>query len=162
MKGLKIVLWICAVSFLLSLVFAAGPWDWTKAIFRLGGIKPPAEEAITVFVFRLFMLTLGLVGVFFALLARDPLAYGAMLPLAAFGLMVCGLTELAGGIRYGLPAWAMLTFAMLGLIVMVGRRKRLPQDWLNARHAWAFTLFGITIAAATVHLWSALFVAWAR
>ena len=28
----------------------------------------------------------------------------------------------------------------------------------RARHAWAFTLFGITVAAATVHLWNALFV----
>ncbi|MEL6584349.1 MAG: hypothetical protein AAFQ36_11000 [Pseudomonadota bacterium] len=61
-------------------------------------------------------------------------------------------------VRYGLPAWAMLVAAMLGLIIMVGRRKNLPTHWVNARHAWAFTLFGITIAAATVHLWNALFV----
>ena len=37
-------------------------------------------------------------------------------------------------------------------------RKHLPQTWRNARHAWAFTLFGISVAAATVHLWNALFV----
>lgn len=61
-------------------------------------------------------------------------------------------------VRYGLPAWAMLVALMLGLIYVVGRRKGLPQHWKNARHAWAFTLFGITIAAATVHLWNALFV----
>ena len=35
---------------------------------------------------------------------------------------------------------------------------KLPQKWLNARHAWAFTLFGISVAAGTVHLWNSLFV----
>jgi hypothetical protein len=47
---------------------------------------------------------------------------------------------------------------MLGLVYAVGRRKNLPETWRRARHAWAFTLFGITVAAATVHLWNALFV----
>lgn len=60
--------------------------------------------------------------------------------------------------RYGLPAWAMLVGLMLGLIYMVGQRKGLPDSWKRARHAWAFSLFGITVAAATVHLWNALFV----
>ncbi len=60
--------------------------------------------------------------------------------------------------RYGLPAWALLVGLMLGLIIAVGRRKGLPVAWKRARHAWAFTLFGITVAAATVHLWNALFV----
>ncbi|NBZ89182.1 hypothetical protein [Stagnihabitans tardus] len=60
--------------------------------------------------------------------------------------------------RYGLPAWALLVGLMLGLVWAVGRRKGLPEPWKRARHAWAFTLFGITVAAATVHLWNALFV----
>lgn len=60
--------------------------------------------------------------------------------------------------RYGLPAWALLVGLMLGLVFAVGRRKHLPEAWKRARHAWAFTLFGISVAAATVHLWNALFV----
>ena len=61
-------------------------------------------------------------------------------------------------VRYGLPAWAMMVGLMLGLLWAVGRRRNLPEPWRRARHAWAFTLFGITVAAATVHLWNALFV----
>ncbi len=64
-------------------------------------------------------------------------------------------------VRYGLPAWFMLVALMFGLLFLIGSRKRLPQNWLDARHAWAFTLFGITVAAATVHLWNALFVLFA-
>jgi hypothetical protein len=44
------------------------------------------------------------------------------------------------------------------MIWKAGQRKNLPPEWRRARHAWAFTLFGITVAAATVHLWNALFV----
>jgi hypothetical protein len=60
--------------------------------------------------------------------------------------------------RYGLPAWAMLVGLVLGLVVTAARRQGLPEAWKRARHAWAFTLFGIAVAAATVHLWNALFV----
>ena len=61
-------------------------------------------------------------------------------------------------VRYGLPALLMLLGLLLGLVWAVGQRKNLPPEWRRARHAWAFTLFGITVAAATVHLWNALFV----
>jgi hypothetical protein len=61
-------------------------------------------------------------------------------------------------VRYGLPALAFLLALLLGLVWCAGRRKDLPEDWRRARHAWAFTLFGISVAAATVHLWNALFV----
>ena len=61
-------------------------------------------------------------------------------------------------VRYGLPALAMLVGLMGGLIWVVARRGGFPPHWRRARHAWAFTLFGITVAAATVHLWNALFV----
>jgi hypothetical protein len=61
-------------------------------------------------------------------------------------------------VRYGLPALGFLLALLLGLVWCAARRKDLPDDWRRARHAWAFTLFGISVAAATVHLWNALFV----
>lgn len=60
--------------------------------------------------------------------------------------------------RYGMPAWFMLFGLLIGLVYVVGRKKKLPQNWQRARHAWAFTLFGISVVACTVHLWNALFV----
>jgi hypothetical protein len=61
-------------------------------------------------------------------------------------------------VRYGLPALCFLLALLFGLVWCAGRRRDLPEDWRRARHAWAFTLFGISVAAATVHLWNALFV----
>ncbi|MEX0286389.1 MAG: hypothetical protein AB3N23_17420, partial [Paracoccaceae bacterium] len=60
--------------------------------------------------------------------------------------------------RYGIPAFLLLLGVLLGLVWTVGQRKHVPDTWRRARHAWAFTLFGIAVAAATVHLWNALFV----
>ena len=65
---------------------------------------------------------------------------------------------LVTAVRYGIPALLLLLGLLLGLVYAAGRRKGLPPEWRRARHAWAFTLFGITVAAATVHLWNALFV----
>ncbi|MCT4609183.1 MAG: hypothetical protein N4A70_08240 [Pelagimonas sp.] len=65
---------------------------------------------------------------------------------------------LVTAVRYGLPAFFLLVGMLLGLIWAAGQRKGLPPQWRRARHAWAFTLFGISVAAATVHLWNALFV----
>lgn len=61
-------------------------------------------------------------------------------------------------VRYGLPSLIFLLCLMLGLLITIGKRKDFPDHWKPARHAWAFTLFGISVAAATVHLWNALFV----
>jgi hypothetical protein len=61
-------------------------------------------------------------------------------------------------VRYGVPALLFLLATVFGLVIAAGLRKNLPLEWRHARHAWAFTLFGISVAAATVHLWNALFV----
>ncbi len=65
---------------------------------------------------------------------------------------------LVTAVRYGVPALLLLLGLLLGLVYTAGRRRDLPVEWRRARHAWAFTLFGIAVAAATVHLWNALFV----
>jgi hypothetical protein len=65
---------------------------------------------------------------------------------------------LVTAVRYGVPAFLLLLGLLLGILWKAGQRKNLPPEWRRARHAWAFTLFGITVAAATVHLWNALFV----
>ena len=81
MKALKIVLWICAISCLLGFILAAFPWRAVTTLFHWAGIQPPGAEAITVLVFRLCLVLVGAIGVFFTILARDPLKYGAMLHL---------------------------------------------------------------------------------
>jgi hypothetical protein len=61
-------------------------------------------------------------------------------------------------VRYGLPALVLLVALLVGLVMTIGMRRNLPIQWRQARHAWAFALFGISVGAGTVHLWNAMFV----
>jgi hypothetical protein len=103
MEGLKTVLWVCAVGFLLNFIFAALPWQAMTAWANVFGFQMPAAEPFHVFTFRLCLATYGMIGVFFVILARNPLKYGGMLLLAAYGLLCLGVLSLVGGIRYSLP-----------------------------------------------------------
>jgi hypothetical protein len=127
MKGLKVVLWICAVACLLGFVFAALPWRVTITWFQLTGAEPPTPDAVTVYVFRLFMAVSGIIGVFFIILARDPLKYGVMLQFAAYGLLSFGVFCLVGGIKYPISLGAYLGDAIFGLVagvlLLIFRRK---------------------------------------
>jgi len=68
-----------------------------------------------------------MIGIFFVILARNPLKYGAMLPLAAYGLLCYGVFCLVGGIRYGLPVWTysgdVIFGVVAGVLILVLRKK---------------------------------------
>lgn len=114
MKGLKIILWICAISCLLGFVFAALPWRATAALFHLFGVPPPTAEPIIVYLYRLCLAMFGMIGIFFTILARNPLKYGAMLLLAAYGLLCYGVFCLVGG--YDMDFQSGHITAMLSLV----------------------------------------------
>ena len=132
MKELKIVLWVCAVSCLLGFVFGALPWKAITAWFGFFGIQPPATDPITSYMLRLCMATFGLIGIFFVILARNPMKYGEMLPLAGFGILFMGIFSLLGGIRYGFPVWTYIIdfiFCIVaGVLVFVLRKKAMQTD----------------------------------
>jgi hypothetical protein len=119
MKGLKIILWICAISFLLAFILAPLPWRAIIAWFQWVGIQPPAAAPITVFMFRISLAMFGIIGIFFVILAKNPLKYGAMLPLSAYGLLCYGVFSLVLGIRYGLPVWIYTNDVIFGLVAGV-------------------------------------------
>ena len=89
--------------------------------------EPPTPDAITVYVFRLFMAVSGIIGIFFVILARDPLKYGAMLQFAAYGLLSYGVFCLVGGIKYPIPLGTYLGDASFGIaagvLLLLFRRK---------------------------------------
>ena len=123
MKGLKVVLWICAVCCLSGFVAAVLPWQVMTAWYH----QPPTAAPITVFVFRLFMGVSGIIGIFFVILARNPLKYGAMLLLAAYGLLSFGVFCFVGGIRYAIPLCTYFGDAIFGVVagvlLLIFRRK---------------------------------------
>jgi len=80
--------------------------------------------------FRLSLVLFGMIGIFFVILARDPLKYGAMLLLAAYGLVGYGIFSLVAGIRYGLPVWTYsgdVIFGIVAGLLLLTFRKRAMQ-----------------------------------
>ena len=132
MRDLKITLWICAVLCLLGFIFAAFPWSAITTLCQWAGVQPPAAEPITVYMIRLCLAMAGMIGVFFLMFARNPLKYGGMSLLAAYGLVCYGLFCLVGGIRYALPVWAyvgdVIFGFVLGILILIFRRKAIEAN----------------------------------
>ena len=127
MKPLKITLWICGIAFLFSAVFAFLPWGVTLNWVRAAGVPSPPTNPMAILVFRFCLVLIGLIGVFFVMLARNPLGYGGMLLLGGYGLVGLGLFILMLGSRYELPAWTYtvdgLFCSIAGVSVLVFRRR---------------------------------------
>lgn len=127
MKGLKIILWICAISCLLGFIFAVLPWQVMNTFIHWTGIRPPTAEPPTIFVIRLFAATYGMIGIFFVILAGNPLSYNAMLLLAAYGLIFGGIFYLVDGIKYGIPVWycsqKAISSVVLGVLILIFKKK---------------------------------------
>lgn len=138
MKNLKITLWVCAIFFLLSFLFVPLPWRTFTALFNQYGVQIPAEEPFTVFSARIYLMTFGMIGVFFVILARNPLKYGEMLILAAIGLLLFGLLALIGSILYVLPNALPITtitiivkviiYFILGLLILSFRKEAIKEN----------------------------------
>jgi hypothetical protein len=136
MNGLKLTLWVCAIGFLLNFIFAALPWqaitDWANAF----GVQIPTAEPFTAYFFRLSLATYGMIGVFFVILARNPLKYGGMLLLAAYGLLLLGVLILIGSIRYALPFITYIVDVIFcfitGLLILDFRREAIKREAIQA------------------------------
>ena len=130
MKAMKIILWITGICCLAGFAAAALPWPTITSLFRWFGIQPPAAEPVTAFGFRLASAMSGMIGIFFLILARNPLKYGAMLLLAAYGLVAYGVFCLLGGIRYALPLYTYsgdFIFGVVAGVLLLVFRKRAMQ-----------------------------------
>jgi len=120
MKGLRVILWVCAIACLLSFVMLFIPWRFMAAWITSMGVEVLAAAPFKAYMARLILGTVGLVGIFFAILATDPL------------LIFMGLICLAGGIRYHLPPIMfygdMIFCLVFGALILVFRAKALSEQ----------------------------------
>ena len=138
MNRLKTTLMVCAIAFLLSFIFAALPWRALTAWANQFGVQIPTAEPWTVFWVRILFTTYGMIGVFFVILARNPLKYGEMLLLAAYGLLLFGLLALIGSILYVLPNALPITtitiivkitiYFILGALILLFRKEAIHEN----------------------------------
>lgn len=117
MKRLKIALWIAAIGCLTAVPFIFFPWAAVENIGSWFGIEPLPNMPIAVYFFKVVFGVFGLIGVFFIILATNPLKYGAMLNLGAFGLILFGLLALVLGFFIGLSPIVYIGDGLSGLVL---------------------------------------------
>jgi hypothetical protein len=123
MRGLKICLWIAGVACLLSVFGIFLPVSAWDSITKFFGVEPFPDSPLFVYAVRVMSATFVGVGVYFVILARDPMKYGVMVPfsgLAAVYLgVVCGITGLAVGMPLYWFLGDSLSCVLLGVLILL-------------------------------------------
>ncbi len=117
MKSLKIALWIAAIGCLIAVPFIMAPWSVIEKLIQWYGIEPLPGSPVVIYLFRTACGLFGLIGIYYLMLARNPLGYGRMLDLGVYGLVIMGLLALISGLIMELSPKIYIGDALFGLIL---------------------------------------------
>ena len=123
MRALKICLWIAGIGCLLSVFGMFLPMSWFESITKFFGIESLPDSSQFVYAVRLMSATYAAVGVFFIILALDPVKYGVMVPFSGLGAVFIGVVCAIAGLLAAMPIlWFLgdsLSCLVLGVLVLV-------------------------------------------
>ncbi len=127
MKGLKAILWTVAVFFLLHFLAAIIPWKFISSFFAVYGLDVSGFQGLMKYGLRTVLSVFGLIGIFFLILARNPLQHIHFISLAGFGSLYLGLFCLVVGAYYGFTWWYwlgdVLMFWIFGMLLIFFKTK---------------------------------------
>jgi hypothetical protein len=123
MRALKICLWIAGVGCLLSVFGMFLPMSVFESIAKFFGIESLPDSPLLVYAVRLMSGTYAAVGVFFVILALDPMKYGVMVPFSGVGAVFVGVVCAIAGLLTAMPLWWFLgdslSCLVLGVLILV-------------------------------------------
>ena len=123
MRALKICLWIAGVGCLLSVFGMFLPMSVFESIAKFFGIELLPDSPLLVYAFRLMSATYAAVGVFFIILALEPMKYGVMVPFSGLGAVFVGVVCAIAGLLTAMPLWWFLgdslSCLVLGVLILV-------------------------------------------
>jgi len=113
MKGLRVMLVVMGILCVVSCApGAVAPWSTINHGFQVLGYESLPDRALVVYGVRQSSLWLALMGVFFLVLAADPMRYRPMLVLTVCGLFLTAALSLAAGLLTHMqPPWYLFDFA---------------------------------------------------
>ena len=123
MRALKICLWIAGVGCLLSVFGMFLPMPVFESIAKFFGIELLPDSPLFMYAFRLMSATYAAVGVFFIILALQPMKYGVMVPFSGLGAVFVGVVCGIAGLLTAMPLWGFLgdslSCLVLGVLILV-------------------------------------------
>lgn len=94
-----------------------------ESITRAFGIESLPDSPLLVYAFRLMSATYAAVGVFFVILALDPMKYEVMVPFSGLGAVFVGVVCAVAGLLAEIPLWWFmgdsLSCLVLGVLILV-------------------------------------------
>jgi len=123
MRALKICLWIAGFACLLSVFGMFLPVSAWESITKFFGIESLPDSPQFMYAVRLMSGTYAAVGVFFIILALDPMKYGVMVPFSGLGAVFVGVVCAIAGLLAEMPLWWFLgdslSCLVLGVLILV-------------------------------------------
>lgn len=123
MRGLKICLWIVGILCLLSVLGMFLPVGVIESFVQLFGEQSFPDSPVFVYSLRLMSATYAGVGVYFIILAMEPMKYGIMVPFSGWAAVVLGIICAITGAAVGMPVmWFMgdsLSCLILGVLILL-------------------------------------------
>ena len=123
MKALKFCLWLTGIVCLLSVVGVVAPLKNIQWFMGLFGIESLPDSPLFLYMLRLICATWAGIGIFFIILALNPLSYGVLVPLSALFLIlvgaVCGVTGFITKMPFKWYASDLLSCVILGLLILI-------------------------------------------
>jgi len=123
MRALKICLWIAGIGCLLSLFGMVLPVSLWESIARFFGIESSPDSPQFIYAIRVGSGTYAGVGIFFIILALDPLKYGVMVPFSGLGAVFVGVVCAIAGLLTKMAFWWFmgdsLSCLVLGVLILV-------------------------------------------
>ena len=127
MRALKICLWITGILCLLSVVGLFPPISAFEFIAGLIGIETQPDSPLIMYAIRTMSPTFIGIGVFFIILALNPVKYGVLVPFSGIAAVFIGVVCAISGPIVGMPAfWYLgdtLSCLVLGVLILVFWRK---------------------------------------
>ncbi len=122
MRGLKICLWIAGIGCLLSVVGLFLPLSACESIAGFFGIETLPDSPLIMYAIRTVSATFIGIGVFFIILALNPMKYGVMVPFSGLVAVFIAVVCLITGLAVGMPAtWFLgdsLSCLVLGILIL--------------------------------------------
>ena len=127
MRALKVILWLAGILWLLGVFGMFLPISTLESFTRLFGVESLTGPPAATYAIRVVSAMCVGIGVFFIILALDPMKYGVIVPFSGITSLllgvVCGIT----GPAVEMPAkWFLgdtLSCLVLGVLILVFWRK---------------------------------------
>jgi len=123
MRGLKICLWITGIACLLSVAGLFLPLSAFESIAGFFGIETLPDSPLIMYAIRTMSATYIGTGVFFIILALNPVKYGVLVPFSGLAAIFIGVVCAITGSIVGMPAiWYLgdfLSCAVLGFLIVL-------------------------------------------